>query len=156
MGMSLLLTLALSSFAATPAPVEALTPPAVEQVMTQRQVGRGLSVTGLVLLATGSLGSGLNVGVAAWNGPSGVIVGPMLGLVGAVPVLGAGTFLLLQADRPGADVGFIVRSAVLLGAQVVGAALMVVGAHLDASARMPVVSVAPVDGGGVVSAAFQF
>lgn len=153
--MTLLLTIALSTFAATPAPVEAVTTQPVVKGQTQ-QLGRAVSLTGFVLLAATSLAEGINVGVLAWNGPSGLLGAPLLGAVGSVPLLGGVAMTYLHAQTVSPDHGFLVRSGLLLAGQVVGAVTALVGLHLENSPRAPLVTVAPLEGGALMTAGFQF
>jgi len=155
----LLLSIALS-LSATPEAPSATSVLTAEQLTTQRadalatkRVGRGLTVTGLIVLSAASLGEGLNVGIGAWNGPYGLFAGPLFGVVGAIPVLGAGVFMLGNPGGSPENEAFMLRSAFLLAAQVAGIVTSVVGLFIETRARVPVVSVAPVNGGGVVTAA---
>jgi hypothetical protein len=155
--MSVLLALALSSsLQATPAEVELTPAVRAERRLSQQRLGRGLFTGGFIGLALTSVASGVNVGVAAWNGPYGVITGPMLGVVGAVPLLGPLVFLGFQERNPNPDRGFIMRSWALFAGQAVSTVVMLVGAVMDGSSRVPAVTVAPVDGGGVVWATMSF
>lgn len=154
----LLLSIALTLSATPEAPSTFLT--AEQQVTTQRadalatkRVGRGLTLTGLIVLTAASLGEGLNVGITAWNGPSGLLAGPLFGVVGAIPILGAGAFMMVNPGGSPENDAFMLRSAFLLAAQVAGIVTSVVGLVIENNARVPVVSVSPVKGGAVMTAA---
>ena len=93
------------------------------------------------------------MGITAWNGPSGLLAGPLFGVVGAIPILGAGAFMMVNPGGSPENEAFMLRSAFLLAAQVAGIVTSVVGLVIENNARVPVVSVSPVKGGAVLTAA---